>query len=294
MTDISVIIPTYNRRHSLNECLESLVIQERAPNFEAVIVDDGSTDGTDKLIGEVSALFPKHITYVRQEHSGISKACNVGISRSQGKVIVFTEDDCVLPKNWIEKISWYHANFPEVTAIQGRILNYYRNNLISQFEQTLYEVYSEKFMYHLGRTAFTTFLLSGNCSFKSNLLSKYRISFRETLRACEDVDFGYQIVNKKQKILYAEDIVVFHKHRTTLSSFIKKTVRDERNRLLIERVWHKENPAIIKAKSVDISLFYNFALRCIKKYQFKGLLMIGILVLHRITRSIAYCSGDRD
>lgn len=285
--DISIIIPTYNRRASLKECLESIFVQEDVGNFEVIIVDDGSIDSTDKMLEEFVLRFPSNIIYVRQEHAGISKARNNGIFRSRGKIIAFIDDDCVLQKDWIEKVIRRHASFPAIIAIQGRILNFYKNNIVAQFEGALFEEYSKKFMYYSGSDIFTSLLQGGNCSFKNSLLSQYGISFRETLSACEDVDFGYQIVNNKQMILYALDIVVYHKHRITLASFIRKTVRDERSRVLLKQIWHKDNPAMIKSEHVDISLFYSLSLRCIKDYKFRGLLIISLHIFHKIVRILA-------
>lgn len=288
MTNISVIIPTYNRRTSLRDCLRSIFAQKPADCIEVVVVDDGSTDGTGEELKEFILRFPENITYVRKAHEGISKARNTGISRSRGRIIALTDDDCIVSDNWLEKIAWYHANFPEVAAVQGKILNFYKSNTIAIFEGGLSDIYSEKFQYHIGPDIFTTLLQSANCSFKKEILFQYGLSFKDNLSACEDVDFGYQIVNNKQKILFGSKVVVYHKFRNNLISFVKKTVRDERNRLPLEAIWLKENPLLIETKSVDMNLFYNFALRCIRDYKFNGFLLIGLHIFHKALRTVVY------
>ncbi|HJM33092.1 MAG TPA: glycosyltransferase family 2 protein, partial [Candidatus Marinimicrobia bacterium] len=76
---ISVIIPTYNRKHTLNRAIHSVLSQTSQPR-EIIAVDDGSTDGTKKWLAK---MYPA-IRYVYQSKSGVSAARNVGIKTAQG------------------------------------------------------------------------------------------------------------------------------------------------------------------------------------------------------------------
>ncbi|MBN1572244.1 MAG: glycosyltransferase family 2 protein [Deltaproteobacteria bacterium] len=94
---VSVIIPTYNRIRSLEDAIKSVHSQTYG-DFELIIVDDGSTDGTDRLI-EKSA---PDAVYIRQENRGVSSARNRGILASRGKYIAFLDSD----DRWLdEKLS---------------------------------------------------------------------------------------------------------------------------------------------------------------------------------------------
>lgn len=90
MPTISVIITTYNRANILPRAIRS-VLSQTFTNYELIIVDDCSTDGTD---GVVSLLKDPRIRYYRlSENGGSSKARNVGFNMSKGKYVVFLDDD---------------------------------------------------------------------------------------------------------------------------------------------------------------------------------------------------------
>jgi len=90
---ISVVIPTYNRAHSLPQAIHSVLQQTRAAD-EIIVVDDGSIDNTEQLIVQE---FP-HIRYYRQAHRGVSAARNFGIKMaSHSWIALLDSDDQWLP-----------------------------------------------------------------------------------------------------------------------------------------------------------------------------------------------------
>ena len=93
MPKISVIIPTYNRAHTLREAIES-VLSQSYNDLQLIVVDDGSTDET-KVI--VSSYIPK-LAYIYQERQGVSAARNRGIKHAQGDYISFLDSDDL----WLE------------------------------------------------------------------------------------------------------------------------------------------------------------------------------------------------
>lgn len=92
---ISVQICTYNRKEMLRRCLEAYFEMDYpVSDFEIVLVDDGSDDGTDRMVAELHS--PCRITYIRKDHGGLSAARNVGIHNARSKIILFADDD-ILP-----------------------------------------------------------------------------------------------------------------------------------------------------------------------------------------------------
>ena len=83
----SVIIPTFNRSGFIKSAIDS-VLGQTYEDFELIVVDDGSDDGTDKLIKEYT---DKRIKYFYQENKGVSLARNKGIEESSGKYIAFLD-----------------------------------------------------------------------------------------------------------------------------------------------------------------------------------------------------------
>ena len=90
----SVIIPTFNRKASLAECLRSLGRQSFPPDrFEVLVVDDGSSDGTAETVERTAAGLGFHVEYLRQSQQGPGAARNLGAKNARGGILAFTEDD---------------------------------------------------------------------------------------------------------------------------------------------------------------------------------------------------------
>jgi len=96
---ISIIIPTYNEEGDIMACLESLFSQS-VKDFEIIIVDDGSTDGT---LSEISILGNK-VKVLKQKHLGAGSARNLGAKEAEGEILIFVDADMTFSKNFIEKL----------------------------------------------------------------------------------------------------------------------------------------------------------------------------------------------
>lgn len=91
---VSVIIPTHNRSHYITDALES-VLEQTYGNIEIIVVDDGSTDGTEKALEP----YQDRILYLQQNNEGAASARNFGIRKASGHYIAFLDsDDLYLPK----------------------------------------------------------------------------------------------------------------------------------------------------------------------------------------------------
>ncbi len=106
----SIVIPTYNRRMELLSAIES-VTRQTCQNFEIVIVDDGSTDGTKEAI---DALGDARIHYIKHDiQSGANTARNTGIDAATGEYISFLDSDDTFLKHKLERIKEEIEKFPE-------------------------------------------------------------------------------------------------------------------------------------------------------------------------------------
>ncbi len=116
---VSVIIPTYNRRASVERTLESLRHQSLAPDsYEVLVVDDGSTDDTALL---ASCSFPFDFHYLPQNNQGATEARNHGARRSCGEILVFVDDDMTLAYETLEALASLCQAQPQLLA-QGCIV----------------------------------------------------------------------------------------------------------------------------------------------------------------------------
>ncbi len=92
---VSVVVASYNGARTLRDCLESLG-RLNYPDYEIVLVDDGSTDRT----AEIAADFP-NVRTVRQRNLGLSAARNAGIAAANGEIVAFTDSDCRVDEDWL-------------------------------------------------------------------------------------------------------------------------------------------------------------------------------------------------
>lgn len=108
---VSVVIPSYNRAHTLPETLESVLAQSY-PHLEIVVVDDGSTDDTENAI----AKYRDRISYVKQKNGGLAAARNAGFLKSRGEYVAWLDSDDV----------WN----PDKTALQVAALQQHPDNVL--------------------------------------------------------------------------------------------------------------------------------------------------------------------
>ncbi|MCX8091306.1 MAG: glycosyltransferase [Verrucomicrobiae bacterium] len=93
---VSVVVAAYNADRTLKPCLESLR-QLRYPDYEVILVDDGSTDTTPQL----AAQFPSVRSIRHVENRGLSAARNTGIAAATGEIVAFTDADCRADEDWL-------------------------------------------------------------------------------------------------------------------------------------------------------------------------------------------------
>lgn len=92
---VSIIVPVYNSETYLPDCLDSLLAQQLL-SFEIICIDDGSTDGSPRILMEYTTKYPE-IQVIHQKNAGVSAARNRGLSMARGKYIYFCDsDDCLL------------------------------------------------------------------------------------------------------------------------------------------------------------------------------------------------------
>ncbi len=115
MPTISIILPTYNREHLLGRSIQS-VLNQTYRDFELIIVDDGSTDNTEKL---VRSFKKETINYIKhRENRGPATARNTGIKSASGEYIAFQDsDDEWLPEKLEKQMMVFKASPPDVGVV---------------------------------------------------------------------------------------------------------------------------------------------------------------------------------
>ena len=115
--DLSIIITTYNYEKYLGECIDSCLEQlSSGLSYEIVIINDGSTDGTNKILSKV---FPPTLRIYHIKNSGIERASNLGFFKAKGRYLVRVDADDLLKPNFCQAVekylssdfSFYYSNY---------------------------------------------------------------------------------------------------------------------------------------------------------------------------------------
>ena len=182
---VSVIIPTYNRKHTLKRAIQSVYMQSLLP-YEVIVVDDGSNDGTKEWVKQ---KYP-NVKYIYQKNSGVSSARNKGIKIARGDWIALLDsDDEWLPNKLIEQTNKIKSNL-DVKILHSNeiwIRNGVRVNQMKKHKKS-------------GGYIFEKCLDICRISPSSVMLKKeifdYIGTFDESLKVCEDYDLWLRITSK--------------------------------------------------------------------------------------------------
>lgn len=97
--DYSLIVPVYNRPNEIDELLQSLAVQSYSKPFEVVIVEDGSTVGSEGVLDNYRDKLT--ITYLKKENSGPGSSRNYGMQRAKGNYFIVLDSDCIIPPQYL-------------------------------------------------------------------------------------------------------------------------------------------------------------------------------------------------
>ena len=114
MPRYSVIIPVYNVELYLEEYIESVLAQDSPSEYEVILVDDGSTDGSGAICDRYVERYP-NIQVLHQENQGLSMARNVGLQRAVGEFILFLDSDDLWMPDLLRSLDQFTVKKPDIT-----------------------------------------------------------------------------------------------------------------------------------------------------------------------------------
>ena len=204
----SVIVPAYNAAATLGDCLASLRTLNY-PNYETIVVDDGSTDSTAQIAEQDGAQT------IRLEHRGLAAARNAGVEAASGEIIAFIDADACADRDWlyhlVETITRRDAaaasgpNFAPTPAST-------RAAAMASAPGLPREVRA--------RDADLAQLCGCNMALSKAALTKIGGFNPAFTTAGDDVDLSWRVTASGETLAYAPGAVVIHERRATLSSYI--------------------------------------------------------------------------
>ena len=214
---VSIVIPTYARPERLRECLVALARQTMpADAFEIVVVDDGSPQPV--VPPEDTTPAGPTIRIIRQPNAGPSAARNRGVAEAGGKLIAFTDDDCLPTPTWLESLVTAHRQFPD--ALVGGITF---NGLTDDFFATTNQMIIDLVYEHFNADETSAYFLTSNnilCSRAAYFeLGGFDTSFSRA--GAEDRDFCDRWRASGRPLRLLPTATIEHRHAQNLQHFLE-------------------------------------------------------------------------
>jgi len=213
---LSIVVCTLNRVDSLRRCIDALLSVQTTNEWELVIVDNGSDDGTAQFLNSLvrsKATLNPTVRIAVEPKRGVSIAKNTGWQSASADIIAFTDDDCYVAANYVDNLISVFASRPELGFIGGRILLYDQDDLRITVQELKTSLQIPQ------RTYVPVGLIQGaNMAFRRGTLEHIR-GFDENLgpgtvfRACEDIDAVATAVWAGISGEYNPGPTVYHHHR---------------------------------------------------------------------------------
>ena len=236
---ISVVIPTYNRISILRKCLDSLekqILNCEIYNFEIVVVDDGSTDGTVGWLTNNFDSYP-HLRLFEQSHGGPALGRNLGVEKSKGDLVVFIDSDLVVDRFFLQNhinsllTAWKRLGNRKCFTYGSVInTNNFRNPSSEPFK-----------LQDLSWAYFAT----GNVAIDRKVLEKsglFDTSFR--LYGWEDLELGERLRNMGVKLIKCPKAIGYHWHPALTLDQIPNLIRIEKERAKMGLVFYRKHPTL--------------------------------------------------
>lgn len=185
MKRLTIVVPVYNTSKHLKKCIDSL-LKQADNEIQILLINDGSTDDSEEILKEYEKNNPEIIKYYKKENAGIADTRNYGISKAEGKYIMFVDSDDYIKENLIEDLKQYMLD--DIDLIKFKL------ERVNEIGQVLERVDGPIFKNLIGEEAFNLLafsdvLLDSPCVyiFKKELFIKNNFKFKV---GTEHEDFG--------------------------------------------------------------------------------------------------------
>jgi len=212
---ISVVIPVYNCRETADRCMASLARLDY-PDYEVIVVDDGSTDGTAEICESYAGA-----RIIRLDKGGPSRARNEGIKAARGEVIAFTDGDCVVDRPWLRELAGGFTG-PDVAGVGGDQVSPDDDTDVGKMVQEFFKTIGFVTGYiKTGATIKDTdHNPSCNSAYRKEILEKVG-GFNEDLWPGEDVELDLNIRRLGYRLIFNPGAVVAHYRPRTYLGFAR-------------------------------------------------------------------------
>lgn len=230
---VSVVIPAWNEEVGIISTIRSVLANDYEP-LEIVVVNDGSTDGTDRLVREFMAKYSKmyayarkSLTYYYKENGGKGKALNYAIERAKGEIIVTVDADSIADSHMIKNLVRYFAD-ETVDAVVGNVkvagkIGFL--NLLQRLEY-LFGFYHKRAHSVLG----AEYIYGGACAAFRKSTTFDKIGLFDDTSITEDIEMSMRTRYYGQTAVYADDAICYTEGASSVLGLVKQRLRWKKGR----------------------------------------------------------------
>jgi glycosyltransferase involved in cell wall biosynthesis len=247
----SIVIPTYNRLPILQKCLlamEEQKIDRSIADYEIIVVDDGSTDGTIEWLKSSSDRLP-HVKLYERSHQGAAAARNFGVERSSGDTIIFIDSDLVVTPTFLSA----HATALTLGKEQfgnDKLFTYGAVINTANFDTPTSEPYKI--------TDFSNaYFATGNVAIAKHWLETaglFDLGF--DLYGWEDLELGVRLKNLGLKLIKCPEAVGYHWHPAFTLDRLPRLIEQEIERGKMGIVFYQKHPTFDVKMMIQMTLLH--------------------------------------
>lgn len=245
MPKVSIIVPIYNVEKYLKRCIDSL-IEQTLDDIQIILVNDGSTDNSEKIAKEYAIKHQDKIIYLEKENGGLSDARNYGLPYATGEYIAFLDSD-----DYIEKEA-YQEMYEKAKATNA---DYVECDFIWEYPNKLKE---DKRVDYTNKKEMLAFVrvVAWNKLIKREIIEENKFKFPKGLRY-EDVEFTYKLIPHLNKVSYIDKCFIHYTQRENSIVNVQNARTAEIFTILDDVIsYYKENEFY---KEYEDELEYNYA-----------------------------------
>lgn len=243
---ISIIVLTYDNLDLTKGCLESIIKNTAHPNYELIIVDNGSKNDTVDYLKAFASKTPNVVLQVNEKNLGFAKANNQGFRMSEGEFIVFLNNDTIVTAGWLHRL-WHHLSKDNNVGMVGPVTNSIGNEAkidVSYRYLDDIQTFGAQRAKDFSGKAFSIKVLALYCCMISRDLFEELggLDERYDVAMFEDDDLAMKVREKGLDLLCAEDVFIHHFHGASLKKLPEENYQKlfEENKWKFEEKWGKE------------------------------------------------------
>ena len=205
---ISVVVPVYNLKSFIPRCMDSLLCQTFR-DFELIIVDDGSTDGSDVVCDCYSAANADIIQCIHKPNGGLSSARNAGIDAAKGEFVIFPDPDDWVEKNYLEYLHSLQIRFQTDMVCTGHFVDCGDKSVPANQAQPQVLMSGEEARLGLLLSP----CMSGfawNKLYRLDIIRENKLRFLDDVGITEDLDFTYRYLQFCNSVCFDPSVRTYH------------------------------------------------------------------------------------